>query len=59
MLLPLQPIASFNRNRRREFWNVQARLVRKVEGEDVGVEVVDGCRHDLRTFQYKFVNDDK
>ena len=44
MVLPPQPIANFNRNRRREFWNVAARLVRKLEGEEVGVEIDDGCR---------------
>ena len=44
MVLPPQPIANFNRNRRREFWNVAARLVRKLDGEEVGVEIDDGCR---------------
>ena len=44
VVLPPQPIANFNRNRRREFWNVAARLVRKLEGEEVGVEIDDGCR---------------
>ena len=46
-MLPPQPIANFNRNRRREFWNVPAKLVRKLEGEEVGVEVDDGCKYDL------------
>lgn len=47
VVLPPQPIANFNRNRRREFWNVPAKLVRKLEGEEVGVEVDDGCKYDL------------
>ena len=34
-------------SRRREFWNVPAKLVRKLEGEEVGVEVDDGCRKDV------------
>ena len=46
-MLPPQPIANFNRNKRREFWNVQARLVRKLEGEEIGVEVDDGCRYSI------------